>query len=170
MYQGKATCEVLKEIRSQIAAQNEIEYEMSDCRFEGDCKGTCPKCEAELKFIEHQLIQRKKSGKSILISGITAGIITTLMSSCQEKPNAPIQKEITQKDTIQVDTNYRAVDTIKTKELNNSFDKMCFDKIYFGEIEMGEVVPEFIPSEIDIIEDIPDPFPIDSTNLKIDTL
>ncbi len=36
MYQGKATCEVLKEIRSQIAVQNEIDYEMSDCRFEGD--------------------------------------------------------------------------------------------------------------------------------------
>ncbi len=118
-----------------------------------------------MKFIEHQLIQRRKSGKSILISGITAGIITTLLSSCQEKPNAPIQKEITQKDTVQVDTNYRAVDTIKEKELNNSFDK-----IYFGEIEMGKVVPEFVPSKIDIIEDIPDPFPIDSTTFKNDTL
>lgn len=26
-----------------------IEYEISECDFQGDCKGTCPKCESELK-------------------------------------------------------------------------------------------------------------------------
>ncbi len=46
MYQGKAQCELLKEIRSQIATQNGIDYATSECGFEGECKGTCPKCEA----------------------------------------------------------------------------------------------------------------------------
>lgn len=166
MYQGKAKCELLKEIRSQIATQNGIDYETSDCSFEGDCKGTCPKCEAELKFIENQLIHRKKSGKSVLISGITAGIITTMMSSCQDKPNPPIPTDKPQKDTVQVDSTSFLKDTTLT-EVEPKIE------IYHT---LGIIVQfdhEFIekkPDTINIIEDIPDPFPFDSTVLKIDTL
>lgn len=47
MARGKQTCKILKEIRRQIAEANDIEFVTSECRYKGDCLGTCPKCEAE---------------------------------------------------------------------------------------------------------------------------
>ena len=47
MARGKQTCKILKEIRRQIAEANDIEFITSECQYQGDCLGTCPKCEAE---------------------------------------------------------------------------------------------------------------------------
>ena len=45
MKRGKQTCRILKEIRRQIAEVNDIEFITSECQYQGDCLGTCPKCE-----------------------------------------------------------------------------------------------------------------------------
>ncbi|MEO4931540.1 energy transducer TonB, partial [Bacteroides thetaiotaomicron] len=47
---GKVTCRILKEIRQQIANANDIKFVTSKCRYQGDCLGTCPKCEAEIQI------------------------------------------------------------------------------------------------------------------------
>ena len=52
MARGKYTCKILKEIRRQIAEANGIEFAISECRYKGDCLGTCPKCEAEVRYLE----------------------------------------------------------------------------------------------------------------------
>lgn len=49
MAKGKRTCKILKEIRRQIAEANDIEYVVEECQYKGDCLGTCPKCEAEVR-------------------------------------------------------------------------------------------------------------------------
>ena len=36
-------CKMLREIRRQIANENDIPYITEDCKYKGDCKGTCPK-------------------------------------------------------------------------------------------------------------------------------
>ena len=59
---GKNVCQVLKDIRKAVAEANDIEYEASECHFEGDCPGTCPRCEEELKMLTEQLQTRKKNG------------------------------------------------------------------------------------------------------------
>lgn len=59
---GKNICRVLKEIRKVAAEVNDIEYEPSECHFEGDCPGTCPKCDEELKMLTEQLQIRKTNG------------------------------------------------------------------------------------------------------------
>ena len=51
MMQGKQTCKILKEIRKQVARANDIEYVVSECQYKGDCLGTCPKCEAEVRYL-----------------------------------------------------------------------------------------------------------------------
>ena len=43
-YYGKEKCRILKEIRAEIARQNDIEWVTSECKHKGNCKGTCPKC------------------------------------------------------------------------------------------------------------------------------
>lgn len=37
MPRGKQTCKILKEIRKQIAAENDIELVISECTYQGDC-------------------------------------------------------------------------------------------------------------------------------------
>lgn len=73
MKQGRQTCRILKEIRRQIAAANDIEYIVSECRYKGDCTGTCPRCESELLYLERQLEKRRLTGKSVTLLGISVG-------------------------------------------------------------------------------------------------
>lgn len=73
---GKATCKILRQIRQQIADENDIPLVTKDCTYQGDCKGTCPKCEAELRYLEEQLARRQKLGKRIAV----AAIATTLLA------------------------------------------------------------------------------------------
>lgn len=72
MAKGKAKCRALKEIRRRIAEANDIDISLvtSECSHKGDCKGTCPKCESELRRLEEELAKRKKG---VVIGGICAG-------------------------------------------------------------------------------------------------
>ena len=70
MYKGKKTCETLKSIRKQIADANDIPYEPRVCTHKGDCMGTCPACESEMRYIENQLNIRKMAGKAVKIVGL----------------------------------------------------------------------------------------------------
>ena len=78
MARGKQTCKILKEIRRQIAEANDIEFVTSECRYKGDCLGTCPKCEAEVRYLEQQLRKRQLAGKLVNLAGISAGAIAML--------------------------------------------------------------------------------------------
>ena len=68
MAKGKQICKILKEIRQRIAEENDIELITSECSYKGDCQGTCPKCEAELRYLEQELErqQGEKEGSPIL--------------------------------------------------------------------------------------------------------
>jgi len=77
MTRGKETCRILKEIRQQIAKKNDIEYITSECNFQGECQGTCPKCESELKYLENELHKRTQLGKVVAIAGISLGLAST---------------------------------------------------------------------------------------------
>ena len=72
---GKDKCKILKEIRRQIADDNDIELVVEECRYQGKCKGTCPKCEAELRYLENELAKRKRQGKTIAITAAAAFLI-----------------------------------------------------------------------------------------------
>ena len=71
---GKEKCKALKEIRRQIAEKNDIEFVVSECKHQGDCKGTCPKCEAEVRYLERELALKQSLGKAVAVAGITAGL------------------------------------------------------------------------------------------------
>ena len=86
MFKGKKTCKILKEIRAQIAAENDILYITSECKHQGDCPGTCPKCEAEVRYLEKELEKRAKLGKAVTVAGLAATITVTSLSAtaCRE--------------------------------------------------------------------------------------
>lgn len=72
---GKSKCKILKDIRRQIAAENNIEFVTTDCKYQGDCTGTCPKCESEVRYLEEQLRKRRQAGKAVAVAGIAAALV-----------------------------------------------------------------------------------------------
>ena len=74
MKQGRHICNTLKAIRRQIAEANDIKYEPRECHHEGECAGTCPVCEAEVRYLEGELSKRRLLGRAVSIVGISAGV------------------------------------------------------------------------------------------------
>ena len=108
MAKGKSTCKLLKSIRQQIADANGISYQPIECHHKGDCAGTCPACEAEIRYLERELKARKGNGFGMKVAGIAASICATVMPMTAAaqgiKPdstaNPPVQ--ITKKAPIKV--------------------------------------------------------------------
>ena len=84
MERGKQVCKILKDIRKQIAEENDIEFITSECQHKGDCAGTCPKCEAELRYLESQLARRSAAGFPARLAGIALGLaaVAPTLTSC----------------------------------------------------------------------------------------
>ena len=76
MKRGKRICNTLKEVRLQVAKANGIEYAPTECHHKGDCAGTCPKCEAEVRWLEQQLRLRRQLGKAVAVVGVSMGLAT----------------------------------------------------------------------------------------------
>lgn len=55
MDKGREKCEILKAIRAYVAEKYGLDYTPSTCNHRGKCRGTCPKCDAELEDIQRQL-------------------------------------------------------------------------------------------------------------------
>ena len=87
MFKGKKTCKILKEIRAQIAKENDILYITSECKHQGDCPGTCPKCEAEVRYLEKELEKRAKLGKAVTVAGLATAMLFTALpaTACQSE-------------------------------------------------------------------------------------
>ena len=143
MARGKQTCKILKEIRRQIAEANGIEFVTSECRYKGDCLGTCPKCEAEVRYLEQQLRARSLAGKAIAFAGISAGVI--LMSGCRGTTSSQSDETLQGEPATTIEQ-MEVSDTIEDGELPMIEDTVIIKK---GEIDDTEypVVGEIIDPE-----------------------
>lgn len=151
MARGKQTCKILKEIRRQIAEANDIEFVTSECRYKGDCLGTCPKCEAEVRYLEQQLYARSLAGKAVALAGVSAGMF--LMAGCNGTSNQsdrtthdkPVEQTET-KDTIGFE------EVVDSSLIRNSASSTPLEPIvkkgevpaipedlFVGEVERGEI-------------------------------
>lgn len=118
---GKSRCKILKEIRKKIAEENDIEYVVSECRYKGECSGTCPKCEEELRILEKELEKRRKLGKRVVVTGVALALaggavgagVTSLKEYVHEKVEDIVLKGIVSPDLV-----------IKTEENNLEIDKV----------------------------------------------
>ena len=63
MKHGKFICDTLKKVRLDIARANGIKYDPTECHHEGDCAGTCPACESEMRYLEREIARRRSHGK-----------------------------------------------------------------------------------------------------------
>lgn len=67
---GKRICNALKELHKRIADANEIPFEMNECTHNGECLGTCPKCEQEVNYLINSIEKREQEGKPVVIEGL----------------------------------------------------------------------------------------------------
>ncbi len=101
MTPGKQTCKILKEIRRQIAEANGIELATSECRYKGECRGTCPKCEAEVRYLEQQLRARSLTGRAVSLAGISVSALAMMLPACSNANHSQApDKSISETDTI----------------------------------------------------------------------
>ena len=71
---GKTKCKILKQIRKQIADSNDIPFVVEACPHKGECLGTCPRCEEELRYLEKELAKRNIK-RAAIVAGSTAAAI-----------------------------------------------------------------------------------------------
>lgn len=74
MKHGKYICNALKAIRLDIARANGIEYTPTKCSHDGECAGTCPACESEMRYLEREIARKRSLGKAAFIAGLSLGL------------------------------------------------------------------------------------------------
>lgn len=144
---GKSKCKILKDIRREIARNNGIEFITSECTFQGECSGTCPKCEAELRRLEQELEKRRLAGKAIAVAGIAAAMVVTA-AGCS--PNTDLLQsghtmgDIAPSETIPAQ---KEPDTSVTMGAPSSADQQ--EIVLSGDIAYApDSTPELFPGEV----------------------
>ena len=108
---GKSICKTLKEVRLTVARENDIDYQPIECHHKGPCRGTCPACEAEVRYLEQQLSLRQRLGKAVAVAGVALSALNmhaqgteaaTLPTSTRgaEDINSTLQKEVPVKSML----------------------------------------------------------------------
>ena len=89
---GKERCVYLKDLRRKAAKDNGIDYEPPECTFDGECKGTCPKCEAELASLT----------KQIAVLGVAVAMASTMVGCTPDIPDKDIPTTAAVTDSVTV--------------------------------------------------------------------
>ncbi len=93
MDKGKKKCEMLKNIRKAIAEEYGLRYEPTVCNHKGDCVGTCPRCDEELRNLQRQLDE--KGIADIQIEKIESEVIPTKELEPEHIVGVPADDELT---------------------------------------------------------------------------
>lgn len=130
----KEKCSVMKQMRKKIADKLGIDLHQTECTFQGECNGTCPKCAHEENILN----------KAILGSTIVASSLALCACDLTSTP--------------QVDrTEREEFSTSKEKKNNNSGDDITTggDVQYNPEEYEGGIVlegePEYDPDEVEAL-------------------
>ncbi len=153
MAKGKDVCEVLKGIRKKVADANEIDYEPRVCHHEGDCMGTCPACEEEVRYIERELNRRRRLGKAVVVTGLSLGL-AAMSTSCSFKPNGMIERGRVPNDPP-VTSTVKGADTVDVPEPLAGIVPIEIDP---KEQLMGDVIAEPPTEEVDTVKEIKNGF------------
>lgn len=84
---GKEKCKLLREIRREIAEANGIVYLSAECTHDGECAGTCPKCDAEVRYLDSELNRMAEEGKKITLAGLSLQTFDTFVPQKEVSEN-----------------------------------------------------------------------------------
>ena len=150
MEKGKRTCNVLRQIRQQVADANDISYVPTPCTHKGDCLGTCPACEAEVRYIERELNARRLLGKAVVVAGLSLGLST--LPGCSQDvlssdtlPQKPESANLTDKVGLMPIEKFPEFPGGRSKLIeflaaNTTYPKECEDSSIEGRVVVSFVV------------------------------
>lgn len=160
-YRGKEKCRILKQIRAEIAKNNDIKWVTEECTHKGDCRGTCPHCEAEVRELERALAERRNLGKKVAIVGIAAGIALSA-PGCIKKNSANTNAAANNTATEQLPES-------ADEQTEEAIDGMMLPLDSVPELPLdGELPPEDIESEEEILMGEPVEYVPEATKLEPD--
>ena len=143
MNHGKSICNELKAVRRRIADENDIPLQQEECHYEGECDGTCPHCDAELKYLENELARRKGKGLFAKVAGLALSLVACSPSHRLEgKP--PASPDPTDQLMGEV-----MVDTIEVKGI--VVDSVTKEPVPFAEVifKRGDRVVETVKTDME---------------------
>ena len=92
--------------------------ETEECTYRGECCGTCPRCDAEVRYLEDALSRRLRMGKAAVVAGVALGLAVSTGVKAQNVadtiPLKPLATEIP--DTVGKVRVTGVVKNFKTKE------------------------------------------------------
>lgn len=100
---GKSICKYLKSVRRAVAEANGIDLEIPECTFDGECSGTCPRCEAEVRMLEQALSARQRMAQKVAVLGVAAGLSFMGMPTASAQnitPTPPSASELHEMDSV----------------------------------------------------------------------
>lgn len=149
MTRGKNICKQLKAVRRRIAEENDIPLEIKECTYQGPCRGTCPRCEAEVRYLERELEKRIRLGRVATVAGVALGL-----ASCGGgKQDAPVESGdviCTGEPIVETDTAKHIADTAKPVWRDPDSDSLL--DINVGDIEVMNLDDTLPDSYADIEE------------------
>ena len=152
MKPGKHICETLKSIRKDIAQANDIDYNPVECTHQGDCAGTCPACESEMRWLERQLRHRHSLGKAVIIAGLSlalSSVATATPSTVPSDRKKNVKHIRTHKHKKNADTDNRLVYAV------GNVDKESFSNYPHAEFPNGQqALADSIGKNIKIPEEL----------------
>lgn len=142
---GKSKCKILKDIRKKIAQDNEIPYVTSECKYQGDCSGTCPKCEAELRYLENELAKLKACGKAVAVAGIAAALVIG-SAGCDSEPLNKRNDKPTKTTSQTAETQPTTLETLdgvmyvddNTQPTTTEYEELMGEPVLMGDMPMPE--------------------------------
>ena len=117
MKRGKHICNTLKQVRLDIARANGINYSPRECHHEGDCAGTCPACESEMRYLEREIARHHSHGKAALVAGVSIGLMSLYATSCN--PLNKADNDVLQGEVELVEDSCAAADSTGNKRIES---------------------------------------------------
>ncbi len=117
MKRGKHICNTLKQVRLDIARANGINYAPRECHHEGDCAGTCPACESEMRYLEREIARRRSYGKAAIVAGVSIGLMSLYATSCNQLNKA--DNDVLQGEVELVEDSCAAADSTSNKRIGS---------------------------------------------------
>ena len=84
MNKHRQKCEHLKEIRKSMADALGVELDQTVCTYEGDCKGTCPKCRKE----------EQKLSRALLAGTAVAASAAIMFTGCADRQPMELEGDV----------------------------------------------------------------------------
>lgn len=92
---GRERCDRLKRIRKGLADRIGVDLHQTVCTYEGECRGTCPKCKQEEDILNAALIR-----KGTALAG--AAVVATSLAACTPASFGGISQLLGGDDTVDV--------------------------------------------------------------------